>query len=86
MTAAHGRAAGRWARCGDALLSRKATGAVVLPADGRTAVTLSEVEQAVWAFTAEPTTLETLTVLADPQSLRSALDHLSALGLVREVP
>lgn len=86
MTAAHGRAAGRWARCGDALLSRKATGAVVLPADGRTAVTLSEVEQAVWAFTAEPTTLETLTVLADPQSLRSALDHLAALGLVREAP
>jgi len=86
VTAGHGRAAGRWARCGDALLSRKATGAVVLPADGRTAVTLSEVEQAVWAFTAEPTTLETLTVLADPQSLRSALDHLSALGLVREVP
>ncbi len=86
MTTAPGRAAGRWARCADAICSRTATGAVVLPADGRTAVTLSGVEHAIWAFTAEPATIDTLTVLADGASVRSVLARLSALGLVREVP
>jgi hypothetical protein len=86
MTTAPGRAADRWARCGDALSYRTTTGAVVLPADGRTAVTLSGVEHAVWAFTAEPATIDTLAVLADGASVRSALARLSAAGIVRAVP
>ena len=85
MTAAPGRAAGRWARCGGALSSRTSSGAVVLPAGGDTAVALSGLEQSVWAHAAEPVTVDALAPLADPTSVAAALERLAALGLVHEV-
>jgi len=85
MTTAPGRAAGRWARCGDALSSHTPTGTVVLAAGGHAAVALSGVEQAVWAHAAEPVTVDVLASLADGASVAAALESLAALGLVREV-
>ncbi len=85
MTTAPRRAAGRWARCGDALGYRTTRGAVVLPAGGRAAVSLSGVEHAVWALTAEPATIETLTASVDAVPVRAALAELAARGVVHEV-
>jgi hypothetical protein len=85
MTAAPGRAAGRWARRGDALSSRTPSGAVVLPVGGDTAVALSGLEQSVWVHVSEPVTVDALAPLADPTAVAAALERLAALGLVHEV-
>lgn len=85
MTTAPQRAVGRWARCGDALWYRTTGGTVVLPGGGRAAVSLSDVEQAVWALTAEPVTTETLAASVDAGPMRAALADLAARGVVREV-
>lgn len=81
-----GRAAGRWARGGDALSTRTTTGTMVLAGGGSTVVALSALEEAVWTVTAEPVVDSVLTSLADGAAVRSALGELAALGVVREVP
>jgi hypothetical protein len=85
VTIAPGPAGGRWARCGGALYSRTSTGTMILPVDGRTAVSLSDAEHAVWVLTAEPATVDTLTTSVDASSVWSALANLTALGVVRKV-
>ena len=88
MTDTAVRATGSWVRCGDVLSYTSLGGTVVLPADGRTAVTLSAAEHALWAATAEPATVETLAALigADAQAAGATAARLARLGIVREVP
>jgi hypothetical protein len=89
VTAAPPRVASRWARCGDVLSSSTTSGTVVLPADGRTAVTLSPAEQALWVAATEPATAESL-ASQSPLASRAGAAHadlvrMAGLGIVREV-
>lgn len=84
MTSAPGRATGTWARCGGILSYRTSGGTVVLPLSGRTAMTLSGVEDVLWTAAAEPTPADALVALAG-DSAPAALAELAGLGLMCEV-
>ncbi|MFO7280753.1 MAG: hypothetical protein C0P77_010155 [Thermoanaerobacterales bacterium] len=86
MTSGPGRAPGRWARDGDALVATTGDGAVALAGDARAATTLSPLERAVWDALAVPAPATALAELGEPPAVRRAIERLLSLGLVREVP
>jgi hypothetical protein len=76
----------RTVRVADLLSLRTTTGTVVLPAEGRTAVALSGVDQVAWQLTAESASADAPSSLVDDESITPALRRLSALGIVHEAP
>jgi hypothetical protein len=84
MTATPPPSGPRPVRAADLLSLRTTSGTVVLPAEGRTAVALSGVDQVAWELAAESASADALSSLLDDESITSALRRLSALGIVRE--
>jgi hypothetical protein len=60
-------------------------GAVVVPAGGGAAVTLSGDEGLLWHATAEPVSVDTLASLVGDETARAGVAALAGLGVLREV-
>lgn len=77
--------AGRWAHGDDVLAYATSAGAVVAPAGGGPAVTLSGPEATLWQATVEPATTETLASLVGADVAHAGLTALAGLGILREI-